>query len=88
MRNGQKSRLDKLAKEVEVEKNGKKEKTRIILEEKEEIEKEVTSFFTNLFHGFHSKNGSIADKPFTPDFTDLPYQTCNIRQKRPSPNTL
>ena len=66
-------RIEKLAKEVEVVKDGVKTTKRIILSEKEDIEEEVVSYFSNLFQGYHTSNGSLGNKPFLPNYSDMNF---------------
>ena len=70
---GKLSRLDKLAKEIRVIKNGTPEKKRVVLNDKQSIEDEVLNYFGDLFKGNRTKEGEEGKSPFQPNFTDLDY---------------
>ena len=73
VKKGNKSRLNKLAKNVTVKTNDGEKTKRIILSNQEDIEKEVTKYFTKLFHGYHTANGKVGDQPFQPNFSEIDY---------------
>ena len=66
LKDGKKGRLDKLAK-LEKDENGKPRK--VVLEDREEIEKEAVGFFADLFQGFHRRGGELGNSPFEPDLS-------------------
>ena len=66
MKEGRRGRLDKLSKLVKDE-NG--EDSKIILEDRSEVEEEAVGFFKNLFQGYHRRGGKPGPTPFEPDLS-------------------
>ncbi|MCP3679353.1 MAG: hypothetical protein GY782_03435, partial [Gammaproteobacteria bacterium] len=71
VKRGKQGRLDKLAKEVN--KGQKGSPSRILLEDRSQVENEAVTFFTNLLQGFHKSADELGDSPFEPDFSDLDF---------------
>ncbi|MCP3680390.1 MAG: hypothetical protein GY782_09150, partial [Gammaproteobacteria bacterium] len=71
VKRGKQGRLDKLAKEVN--KGQKGSPSRILLEDRSQVEDEAVTFFTNLLQGFHKSADELGDSPFEPDFSDLDF---------------
>ncbi|MCP3678767.1 MAG: hypothetical protein GY782_00035, partial [Gammaproteobacteria bacterium] len=71
VKRGKQGRLDKLAKEVN--KGQKGSPSRILLEDRSQVEDEAITFFSNLLQGFHKTADELGDSLFEPDFSDLDF---------------
>ena len=69
IKSGKRGQRDKLYKKVDKLPNAPPSK--ILLEDRSQVESEAVGFFTNLLQGFHQSSDVLGDSPFQPDFPDL-----------------